>query len=267
MELGAPRLLLRGPGAPSGAEGPGRTVPRKEAPQKRKRGVQSPGDPSPAPHLAVPTPRPGGLGRLSRVPTGRLPLWSGVGRRTEPAPPRPAPLTVAQLLRSAPAPPQRCEWPPTALLLPEGSAYSGRCHHHNLSRRRRRRPVAEAAQPPRFRSSRSPARTPPPRPAPPPRDFPRRKRPRAHALLRGRLPPLNLLDARAHAQGRPAAGGTHTAPPSSRLNPFGARAGKLRRNPEGGSLLHRRVTSLPLPPNQGNWGVGGESPSSMKYPK
>lgn len=127
---------------------------------------------------------------------------------------------AAAPLRTRPAPPQLCERPPTPLLLPEGSACCRRCHCHSLRRRcrcrpcRRRRPVAEAAQPPRFRSSSRSrenfrAR---PRPAPPPRDFPRRKGPSAQALLLGRAP----------AGGPSGRRGACARPPSSRWHPQGS---------------------------------------------
>ncbi|XP_063473316.1 uncharacterized protein DKFZp434B061-like isoform X2 [Symphalangus syndactylus] len=178
------------PDCPEPRAGGGRSPGRK----RPKRGnVESgaPWIPLHVPSLAALTRTPGPV----PVPPGPTP---GVERRGKGT--REAPSAASHTHRGAaaplsvrPAPPQRCERPATPRLLCEGSACSRRRHRHRhrfCHSRRRRRPVAEAAVPPRFRSlsvSRENFST-RPRPAPPPRDFPRRKRPRAQALLLGRAP-------------------------------------------------------------------------------
>lgn len=73
----------------------GGTVPRKEAPQKGKRGAPSPGVPLSRP----PGPAaPGSPGPGHPSTPGQLPLPKRGGRGTEAAAPPPAALTVAQLL-------------------------------------------------------------------------------------------------------------------------------------------------------------------------
>ena len=202
------------PSQGSGEErSPGRKRPRKGNMEPRARGFRSP----PRSSLSRP-PGPAALGTQARAP--RADSRCGEGRKGHGSSAAAAGRThrgAAAPLRARPAPPQRCERPPTPLLLREGSDCSRRRHRHSLRRRRRRRPIAEAVLPPRFRSSSGSRENfpPRPRPAPPPRDFPQRKRPRAQALLLGQAP-----------AGRPATGqGAGAGPPRSRWHRQGSTPG------------------------------------------
>lgn len=260
--------MPRGSGLGPEPRAEGGRFPRKEAPPKEETWSSEPREFRSRPRPCCPDPQArhllvGWAGSLRADPR------CGTGKKRHRSSAVAASRTYrgeAAPLRARPAPPQRCEPPPTLLLLPEGSACSGCCHHH--SPRRRRRPVSEAAQPPRFRSS-SGSRENFPRAAPPrPRETcPSGKGPERKRSSSAEPSQVDRLDARAHAPGRPAAGGTGAAPPPSRCNPLDARAGKLQLSLEGITLMHTLITSLPLPPNQVNAGSGGESAPSMKYSK
>ncbi|XP_077828886.1 uncharacterized protein LOC144335937 isoform X2 [Macaca mulatta] len=229
---GSPDLFPWTPGLPR-AESRRRTVPRKEAPQKGKRRVRSPGDSAPRPEPRRPDPNPGAgpgsPGAHSRCRPVRKRHQSRAERSLPHSPWRSCsaqrPARPSTTLRAACDPEAA---PRGQRLLPPPSPPQTQSQPQ---------PLTQTPQPPGRRST-SASSLPLPVGIPrellheaPPRSAPARLPPAEKAQSAGapsRPGPhrWGQLAARAHAPDRPAAGGLGTAPPPGRRNPLGARTGK-----------------------------------------